>query len=101
MANEVINSYWNSDNCFIAFFGDVYKGHNLTVAREAEYHSDTDEVVVVDVFWDDDGCMTESHSINPSTLKYYEENCEIQPTLTNAEYDELKAEVRRLAKVTL
>jgi hypothetical protein len=98
MANEVINSYWNSDDCFLAFFSDVYKEPNLTVEREAEYHPDTDEVVIIDVFWDGDDNMKEAHSINPSTLKYYDENCEIQPKITDVEYDEIASKVKLLAK---
>lgn len=97
MKNKVINSYWNSDDCFLAFFGDVYKESNLTVAREAEYHTDDDEVVVVDVFWDGNENMTEAHSINPKTLKYYEEYCEVQPNLTMQEYNDIVSEVKCLA----
>ena len=98
MANEVINSYWNSDDCFLAFFGDVYKEPNLTVEREAEYHPDTDEVVIIDVFWDGDDNLTEVHEINPKTLMYYNEKCEIQPNLTKEEYDEIAVKVTQLAK---
>ena len=98
MANKIINSYWNSDDCFIAFFGDVYKEPNLTVEREVEYYPDTDEVVIVDVFWDDDDNIIESHEINPTTLIYYEEKCEIQPKLTKEEYDEIAVKVTQLAK---
>lgn len=98
MKHKIINSYWNSDDCFLAFFGDVYHEPNLSVAREAEYHPDTDEVVIVDVFWDDEDDMTEAHSINPKTLKYYEKKCEVQPTITREEYEEIEKFVRNEAK---
>ena len=97
MANKAINSYWNSDNCFIACFGDVYKKTNLSIAREAEYHTDNKEVVIIDVFWDGNDNMTEAHSINPKTLKYYEADCKVQPKLTIQEYNDIVSEVKRLA----
>lgn len=101
MANKVINSYWNGgldiDDCFIACLGDVHKEPNLTVAREVEYHPDNDKIVIVDVFWDDNGSMAETHSINPKTLKYYEEECKVQPNITMQEYNDIVSEVKRLA----
>lgn len=89
--------YWNDEDCFLCFFGDVHKEQNLTIAREAEYHQVEDRVVVVDVFWDDNEDMTECHSINPDTLKYYEEECTVQPSLTRKEYEEIVEYVKQKA----
>jgi len=92
--------YWTDDDTMCAFFGDVHKEKNLTIARESEYHSEDDEVVIIDVFWDDDDNMTEGHSINPSTLKYYEKKCKIDPNITREEYDEIVTLTRAKAKET-
>jgi len=98
---EPVNQYWNSEDCYLVFFGDIRKEPNLTIARESEYHSDDDEVVVVDVFWDDNDDMTECHEINPDTLKYYEEDCEVQPSITREQYDEIATYTKQKAIETI
>ena len=100
MNTTPIETYWNASDCFLAFFGDVYKEENLTIARESEYHPDTDEVVVVDVFWDDNDDMTEVHKIDPQTLKYTEKKCEKQPSITRKEYNAIVAVTKQKALET-
>ena len=98
---KAVDQYWNSEDCYLVFFGDSRKEDNLTIARESEYHPDTDEVIVVDVFWDDNDEMTECHEINPKSLKYYEEECEIQPNITRKEYNDIVEYTKKMALESL
>ena len=95
---KAINYYWNDRYTLICFFDDVYKETNLSIAREAEYHADTGDVIVIDVFWDENDDMTECHAINPDTLKYYEEDCKIQPSITREEYNDIVDYVTQISR---
>ena len=94
MEYKIIEKYWNDENCFLAFFGDVRKVGNITIAREAEYHNDNGDIVIVDVFWNENDNIVGCHSIDQQTLKYDDE-CDIQPEITREEYDTITDIVRK------
>ena len=103
--NKPVEQYWQDDDCYLVFFGDIATDESgVTKAREAEYHADTGDVVVVDVYWDKDDDMVDCASINPETLEYNTNaGCVVEdsPNISRAEYDELTDYVRNAALKSL
>lgn len=78
-------------------FGDVHEEFNLTISREAVYHTDTDTVVIVDTLWDGNEDKIGQYSIKSDTLTY-EGGCTRQPPITLEQYDEIVNYVKQVVR---
>jgi glycerophosphoryl diester phosphodiesterase len=102
MIREFKSEYWLDKETYIAFCGDICTDEEgITTAREVEYQSDLDRVVITDVFWDKDEDIVGSAEIDGETLHYYNELGDDagEAPITREEYDELATNVKKRAGV--